>query len=110
MIQATFKTLKLALAAALLVPAFSFSAHAQEEQQDQFDQQTYSVDAMARKSCRARAIDRYYCPSFGGQWWGPYFDNGCSVKCEQGQKAVCREATCEEGQTGRPVESSCTCQ
>ena len=97
------KLLKVALATLLVVPTLTAIARAESD--------TFSADFMARTSCRARAIDRYYCPAFGGsQWMGPYFDNGCSVKCASGQKAVCKEATCEDGQTGRPVESSCSCR
>ena len=94
---------KLLLTAAFVIPSFGVSASA--------DNDTFSADFMARTSCRARAVERYYCPAFGGgQWMGPYFDNGCSVKCASGQRAVCQEATCESNQSGRPVESSCTCK
>ncbi|RYZ71786.1 MAG: hypothetical protein EOP05_11705, partial [Proteobacteria bacterium] len=62
-------TFRILIATALLIPAFSVSAQA--------DNDTFSADFMARTSCRARAVERYYCPSFGGsQWMGPYFDNG----------------------------------
>lgn len=91
--------LKISFAALLMVSSTAFA-------------QGPSTDAelTARSSCRARAIERYYCPTGFGDWWGPYWDNGCSVKCAQGQTAVCETATCEEGQTGRPVPSSCTCE
>ena len=65
----------------------------------------------AGTSCSARSIDRFYCPSFGGdQFRGPYFDNGCSVKCKTTQRADCREATCESNESGEPIYSSCECQ
>jgi hypothetical protein len=64
-----------------------------------------------KSSCSARSIDRFYCPWFGGdQFRGPYFDLGCSVKCKNGQQAVCREATCEDNQSGEPIYSDCFCR
>jgi hypothetical protein len=90
------KAIKMALAAALLVPAFSV-AHAEGDQ---------STEAN-RSRCSAEAIDRFYCPVFGDQYWGPYFDNGCSVKCEANQKAVCISASCDDGDS---VPSSCSCE
>ncbi len=88
---------------ALSTLAISF-AHAQDA----------SIEDLATRSrthsCWARAIDRYYCPWFGGQFQGPYFDNGCSVKCAANQRAVCEEARCDENQNGQPVESHCECQ
>jgi hypothetical protein len=65
----------------------------------------------AKSSCSARSIDRFYCPWFGGdQFRGPYWDNGCSVKCKSGQQAVCHEATCESNQSGEPIYSHCECK
>ena len=64
-----------------------------------------------QSSCSARSIDRFYCPWFGGgRFQGPYFDLGCSVKCKSGQQAICREATCEDDQSGQPIYSSCKCK
>jgi hypothetical protein len=68
------------------------------------------ADLTSHSKCSARAIDRFYCPAPGGWWYGPYFDNGCRVKCEEGQKAVCQEATCEDNQSGMSVPSSCSCE
>jgi hypothetical protein len=64
----------------------------------------------AKTSCSARAIDRFYCPWFSDQFQGPYFDNGCSVTCKNGQRAVCLEATCDSNQSGEPVYSRCECR
>lgn len=89
------KALTLVLSTALLVPAF---AKADE-------------DFRARTRCSARAIDRFYCPVGGGNWWqGPYWDDGCSVKCQAGQRAVCEEASCDDSQNGDAVPSSCVCE
>ncbi len=99
------KFLKTALAVTFAVSTLVLSfAHAQDN--------TGYEDSTARShSCSARSIDRFYCPWFGGdQFQGPYFDNGCSVKCGANQKAVCKEATCEDDQSGQPVQSSCVCQ
>ncbi len=64
----------------------------------------------SRSSCSARSIDRFYCPWFSGEFRGPYFDNGCRVKCSSGQKAVCYEATCDSSQSGEPIYSRCECK
>jgi hypothetical protein len=61
-------------------------------------------------SCRAKEIEKFYCPTYSGWWWGPYYDRGCSVKCEAGQKAVCNEASCDDSQSGEAVYSSCFCE
>lgn len=59
------------------------------------------------KSCRAKSIEQFYCPVNAGGWWnGPFYDAGCSVKCQEGQKASCEEASCDDGE---PVASSCSC-
>ncbi|HVK60342.1 MAG TPA: hypothetical protein VM432_02280 [Bdellovibrionales bacterium] len=64
-----------------------------------------------KNSCRAKAVDRFYCPVWGTDWWeGPYWDKGCTITCAEGQEAVCETATCEEGQTGNAVPSSCECK
>lgn len=89
--------IKFMLALALMIPAVGFA-------------ETNATEETARSRCSARPIDRFYCPVAGGQWWGPYWDNGCSVKCAEGQNAVCETATCEEGQTGDAVPSSCECK
>jgi len=61
-------------------------------------------------SCRAKSVERFYCPASGGNWWyGPYYDGGCSVKCEEGQRASCEEASCADDYSGDPVASSCSC-
>lgn len=60
-------------------------------------------------SCSARSIDEFYCPSFSNQLQGPYFDNGCSVKCKSTQAATCREAHCDDSQSGQPIYSHCEC-
>ncbi len=61
-------------------------------------------------SCRAKSIERFYCPVSGSGWWyGPYFDNGCRVQCNEGAKAVCVEASCSDDQSGESVPSSCSC-
>ena len=57
-------------------------------------------------SCRAKEIQQYYCPVTQDWWNGPYYDPGCSVKCEEGQKATCEQASCDDGE---PVASSCSC-
>jgi len=64
----------------------------------------------SHSSCSARSIDRFYCPWFSGEFRGPYFDLGCSVKCRNGEQAVCREATCDDNQNGEPVYSRCSCE
>lgn len=115
--------LKLTLAALLATSTFSVSlANAQAYEQDTataavVSQSEIEIEGeskseyMLRSSCRAREVERYYCPSFGGgQWWGPYYDRGCSVKCAKGQRAICKEASCEDNQSGQPVDSSCTCR
>jgi hypothetical protein len=90
-------TVKLSLAAACLLSGLAAQA------------QTNSVDGAHHSSCSARYIERFYCPAAGDQWWGPYFDNGCSVKCADGQTATCTEATCNDNRDGDSVASSCVC-
>jgi hypothetical protein len=89
-----FRTL--ILATLLLAPVFSQAQDAH-------------LFRRTQTSCSARSIDRFYCPMSVGDYGGPYFDNGCSVKCKSTQKATCREASCEESQTGQPVYSKCSC-
>ena len=94
------KALKLTLSAVFAFASLSFSVASAQE-----------TESAHRSSCRAKEVERYYCPSFGGdQLWGPYYDRGCAVTCAQGQRAICNEASCEDNQSGQPVESSCTCQ
>ena len=97
--------LKMTFAMTFVVSTLALSsARAQEDA-------SYDASFSRSNSCSARAIDRFYCPSFGGdQFQGPYFDNGCSVKCSAAQKAVCKEATCEDDQSGQPIDSSCVCK
>lgn len=98
--------LKLILAAALTLSTLPITAFAQDA-----NDETPASEFMLRSSCRAREVERYYCPSFGGsQWSGPYWDRGCSVKCASGQRAICNEASCDQNQNGQPVESSCSCR
>lgn len=95
--------LKLALALVLMIPAFAQAEMSVDESE--------GAEYALRVRCSARAIDRYYCPVSGGGWWrGPYWDNGCSVKCQPGQKAVCEEASCDDSGNGDAVASSCTCK
>ena len=88
---------RVSLALAFVLSSFGF-AHA-------------NTDDTARNSCRARAIDTFYCPSSNGDWWyGPYWDNGCSIKCEEGQKAICAEASCDDSRNGDYTPSVCVCR
>ncbi len=57
-------------------------------------------------SCRAKEVRQYYCPVTQDWWNGPYYDEGCSVSCEESQRATCSEASCDDGD---PVASSCSC-
>ena len=57
-------------------------------------------------SCRAKSVEKFYCPVNSGWWNGPFYDSGCSVQCEDGQRANCEEASCDDGDA---VPSSCSC-
>ncbi|MES2854506.1 MAG: hypothetical protein V4692_01530 [Bdellovibrionota bacterium] len=99
MLKAIKSSLKTLLAVAFLVPSFSLSsALAQGEEAE-----------LGKSRCSARAIERFYCPTYGDQWWGPYWDNGCRVKCDDGEKAVCMEAGCTDDRSGDSYPSSCEC-
>jgi hypothetical protein len=90
---------RLILAAALLVPAF---AMAQDD--------VSTTELTARTKCYAKEVERYYCPTSGGWWNGPFYDAGCSVQCQAGQRAVCQEAGCDSRGNGDPVASACYCR
>ena len=61
-------------------------------------------------SCSAKEVQQYYCPTYSGWYYGPFFDEGCSVKCSDGQVASCKEASCDTNQNGESVASDCHCE
>jgi hypothetical protein len=86
----------------------ALSAHAQTDLSTGAETDLFHADKHSN-SCRAEAIERFYCPD-GFTWGFPHFDNGCRVTCAANQKPVCVQATCEAGQTGNAIPSSCTCK
>lgn len=68
--------------------------------------QASNDQALLDHSCRAREIEKFYCPVSQDWWNGPFYDAGCSVKCAEGQTATCIDATCDNGEA---VASSCSC-
>lgn len=89
------KSIFAAIALTVLVPVLSHAAE---------------MTTTSSHSCYAKEIERYYCPMYSGWWMGPYYDRGCQVSCQQDQKAVCKEASCNEYQTGEAVPSDCHCE